>query len=561
VNPILEHAPGEAVAVGPGGTLSASDLVADAGRVAAQLLDLGPGAVALHCSDRYLFTAALLGAWQAGRVVHLPQNGQPDTLRALRQDPDVQVLLHDRTGDAEGTHVGDLLSRSITPVPYREIDLGRHLVTLLTSGSTASSKPCPKTGVQLLGEATVLARVFGVARGARILATAPPNHIYGLLFGVLLPLRAGGVIIRETPLHAESVVASLRRYAATHLVSVPAHLATLAQVDDPPPLECVFSSSAPLPPGTSEALRVRLGWRVVEVYGSTETGGVAWKSGADPWRPLPGVSVSAADDGRIILSSPFLPSGSPPYLGADLISPVEGGGFRLLGRRDGVAKIAGKRVSVREIEEVLLRVPGVRDSAAVVRPSSGPRGEEIWVAVAADGVSSAGLRTALSGWLDPVAMPRRIRILRALPREETGKLVHERLLELFRDDELPPTRTMEPLEERSSAGGGTDVRVLSFRVPPDLPYFRGHFDGDPILPAVVQLDGLVLRQIERIWPELGAPRQALRLKFKRPVRPGERLELRLALDASRPAVTFGIDGGAGPCASGTLVFGSIESVP
>ena len=183
------------------------------------------------------------------------------------------------------------------------------------------------------------------------------------------------------------------------------------------------------------------------------------------------------------------------------------------------------------------------------------------MAVAADGVTSAGLRTALSGWLDPVAMPRRIRILRALPREETGKLVHERLLELFRDDELPPTRTMEPLEERSSAGGGTDVRVLSFRVPPDSPYFRGHFDGDPILPAVVQLDGLVLRQIERIWPELGAPRQALRLKFKRPVRPGERLELRLALDASRPAVTFGIDGGAGPCASGTLVFGSIASVP
>jgi 3-hydroxymyristoyl/3-hydroxydecanoyl-(acyl carrier protein) dehydratase len=105
------------------------------------------------------------------------------------------------------------------------------------------------------------------------------------------------------------------------------------------------------------------------------------------------------------------------------------------------------------------------------------------------------------------------------------------------------------------------VRVLSFLVPPDLLYFRGHFDGEPILPAVVQLDGLVLRQIERIWPELGAPRQVLRLKFKRPVKPGERLELRLHLDASRPAVTFDIEGGAGPCASGTLVFRSIASVP
>ena len=105
------------------------------------------------------------------------------------------------------------------------------------------------------------------------------------------------------------------------------------------------------------------------------------------------------------------------------------------------------------------------------------------------------------------------------------------------------------------------MRELSFLVPRDLLYFRGHFDGDPILPAVVQLDGLVLQQIERIWPELGSPRQVLRLKFKRPVRPGERLELRLHMDASRPAVTFRIDGRAGPCASGTLVFGSIASVP
>jgi 4-coumarate--CoA ligase (photoactive yellow protein activation family) len=520
-----------------------------------------PGAVALSCSDRYLFAAALLGAWQAGRAVFLPQNGQPDTLRALREDPGVRILLHDRTGSAEGIHIGALLSRSVPPSPWPEIDPGRHLVTLVTSGSTGSSQRCPKTGVQILGEATVLARVFGVERGARILATAPPHHIYGLLFGVLLPLRAGGIIIRETPLHAESVVGSLRRYAATHLVSVPAHLATLAEVDDPPPLECVFSSGAPLPHRTSEALEVRAGWRVVEVYGSTETGGIAWKSGAEPWRPFPGVSVSAADDGRILLSSPFLPSGTDPYLGADLISPVEEGGFHLLGRRDGVAKIAGKRVSVREIEDLLLRVPGVRDSAVVVRPSGSPRGEEIWVAVAADGVNLAGLRTALSGWLDPVAMPRRIRILHALPRGETGKLVHERLLELFRDDELPPKRTMELLEERSSPGDGTEERVLSFLVPPDLLYFRGHFDGDPILPAVVQLDGLVLRQIERIWPELGAPRQVLRLKFKRPIKPGERLELRLHLDASRPSVTFGIEGGAGPCASGTLVFGSIASLP
>jgi 4-coumarate--CoA ligase (photoactive yellow protein activation family) len=563
VKRILEHAPGDPVAVGPGGTLAASDLVADAGRVAAGLMDRQPGAVALHCSDRYLFAAALLGAWQAGRVVFLPQNGQPGTLRALRQDPEVRLLLHDRKGDgdAEGTFIETFLSGSIAPAPQSEIDLGRHMVTLVTSGSSGGNQRCPKTGAQLLDEATLLARVFEVGRGARILATAPPHHIYGLLFGVLLPLRSGAAIIRESPLHAESVAASLRRYAATHLVSVPAHLAALAEVDELPPLECVFSSGAPLPSSTSEPLRVRTGWRVVEVYGSTETGGVAWRSGAEPWRPLPGVSVSAADDGRILLSSPFLPPGSHPYLGADLISPVAGGGFHLLGRSDGVAKIAGKRVSLREIEEFLLRQPGVLDCAAIARPSCGPRGAEIWVAVAADGVTMVELRMALSGWLDPVALPRRIRILHSLPREDTGKLVQERLLQLFQDDGSSPARTMEPFEERPSEGDGSGVRVLSFLVPPNLLYFRGHFDGDPVLPAVFQLDGLVLRQIDRIWPELGHPRKVLRLKFKRPVRPGERLKLRLSMDAAGPTVTFDIEGSAGSCTSGTLVFGSMAGVP
>jgi 4-coumarate--CoA ligase (photoactive yellow protein activation family) len=561
VKRILAHAPGDPVAVGPGGTLAASDLVADAGRVAAELSDREPGGVALLCSDRYLFTAALLGAWQAGRVVLLPQNGQPGTLRALCQDSEVRLLLHDRDGSDAGTHVGALLSRATSPAPWKEIDLARHLVTLMTSGSTGGNQRCAKTGVQLLGEATVLARVFGVKPGARILASAPPHHIYGLLFGVLLPLRAAGAIIRDTPLHVESVAASLRRHRATHLVSVPAHLATLAEADDLPALECVFSSGAPLPAATSEALRLRSGWRVVEVYGSTETGGIAWRSGSEPWRPLPGVSVSAAEDGRILVSSPFLPPGSGPYLGADLIAPAAGGGFHLLGRRDGVAKIAGKRVSLREIEEFLLGVPGVRDSAAMVRPSSGTRGEEIWVAVAADGVTLAQLRTSLSTRLDPVALPRRIRILQALPREETGKLVHERLLELFLDDELLPATTMEPFQERVDPGGGTDVRVLSFLVPPGLVYFRGHFEGRPVLPAVVQMDGLVLRQIGRIWPELGPPRKVLRLKFKRPIRPGERLDLRLDLDASRPTVTFDIESSEGPCASGTLVFAPSGSFP
>ncbi len=93
-----------------------------------------------------------------------------------------------------------------------------------------------------------------------------------------------------------------------------------------------------------------------------------------------------------------------------------------------------------------------------------------------------------------------------------------------------------------------------FRVDPALRWFEGHFPGFPVLPGVVQLDGLVLRQVERLWPASGALRSVRRLKFMKLIRPDERIVLSLDRDAARGSVDFAIDGPDGRCASGTLVF-------
>jgi hypothetical protein len=71
---------------------------------------------------------------------------------------------------------------------------------------------------------------------------------------------------------------------------------------------------------------------------------------------------------------------------------------------------------------------------------------------------------------------------------------------------------------------------------------------------VVQLDGMVLRQVERLWPSVGRLRAVRRLKFMKLIRPGERVVLALDRDAARGTVEFAIEGPQGRCASGTLVF-------
>jgi 4-coumarate--CoA ligase (photoactive yellow protein activation family) len=562
IRSLFMHAPGDPVAVGEGGTRTAVDLHADAGRVARRLAALAPGEILLVCDDRYLFAVALLGAWSAGHAVLLPPNGQPETLRALAADPHVRAFLDDRGGADGRIDVRALLRDPASPWVPPELPPSRHVATLATSGSTGPHKRCPKTAAQLLGEATGLLEVFQVTRGARVLASVPPHHIYGLLFGVLMPLRAGAAFVRETPLHPEAVAAAAARAEATHLVSVPAHLASLAHADALPRFARVFSSGAPLPAATARGLVQRFGWRVTEVFGSSETGGIAWRDDPDhPWQPFPGVKVSIGDDDRLLLDSPLLAPAAPrPLPCADRIARGADGRFELLGRADGVVKVGGKRVSLREVEERLLGLPGVEDAAALAARVDGPRGEEIWVAAAAPGWSAERLRRALAAWLDPVTLPRRIRLVEKLPREVNGKLQRERLHALFEGSEAVPIPRravlhLDPESESVEADAqGAEVRRLGFLVPAELVFFDGHFDGMPVLPGIAQLDELVLRQTARFWPDMGGVQSIVRLKFRRPILPGMRIELRLVRRRGELRVDFGIESPSGPCASGTLVF-------
>lgn len=88
----------------------------------------------------------------------------------------------------------------------------------------------------------------------------------------------------------------------------------------------------------------------------------------------------------------------------------------------------------------------------------------------------------------------------------------------------------------TSAGRTTaSVRVL---VPPDCAWFEGHFPGYPVLAGAVQLHEFVLPCLRRVRGGRFAVRRLLGLKFPRRIRPGERVEVRLAYDEGGRGVDF-----------------------
>ncbi len=572
------HTAGQAVAVGGEGPRSGADLLRDVLAVARRLPAASPGSeVLVVCGDRYHVAVAALAAWERGHAVALPPNAAPETVRDLRRRPGVVALLHDTDAADEfdlrpWIAAGEALSPGTGPEVLAAISADRLIATVYTSGSTGAHQACPKTAGQLLGEAATLARCFGVTGERRVIATVPPHHLYGLLFSVLMPLAAGASFVRDTPLHAETVAATARRHAADVLVSVPIHLRSLTVLEagELPSFAAVFSSGAALPAETATALVEDLGLSVTEIYGASETGGIAWRrhtphvhGSADEspvWQPLPGVEVEVDANGRLLLRSPFLPPDAPvPFACADQIERAEGGRFRLLGRRDGVLKIGGKRVALAEVEQRLLAQSGLADAAVVATAIEGPRGQEIVAAVVPRDPGQdpaevvARVRHGLLQWFDPVVVPRRIKVVARLPREASGKLTRASLLALFDrpvgKDSLP--RTTFVVREHTQVG---ERHRFVVGVPLDLAFFRGHFVGYPVLPGVAQLTALVLPQVRALHPELGEPRELCRLKFKRPIAPGDELELHLMFDGHPRQVSFTIARAGEVCTVGVLEF-------
>ena len=412
--------------------------------------------VCLCIEDRPLLLAALLAAMAGAPPLVLPHAFQPRALSEVREARPFRVILTDCAVEhPEGTEVIRADECRAGPGD-RPLELVRPpdsaFVYLFTGGSTGKPRIWSKTPVNLLGEAINLAQTFGIRQTDLLLSTVPPQHIYGLLGSVLLPFVASARIFLRTCSFPQEILSALQNDAATVLVGVPIHYRALRSGDLRRfSLRLALSSAAPLDSGDAAFFLEKTGLAITEIYGSTETGGIAIRScgrGNDAWAPFACIDWKIKAD-RLAVRSDFISPDLPCdkdgfFVTADRAAKARGNRFRLLGRTDRIVKVAGKRVDLEEVRERIRRIPGVRDAFVSAAPLQGARQAQIAALVATD-LPLGELRTAIRSMDGQYGRPRRVRTVESVPVMPNGKVDRreaERLLFA-----LHPSRT-----ERADAG-------------------------------------------------------------------------------------------------------------
>lgn len=355
---------------------------------------------------------------------HEPLNGdqiQADSLEIVSAATAVNTFfcLHEVGGE-------DYLLRRLTLDAWTEVVVassaaGLSGVTFRSGGSTGAPKSIFQSTADLTVEAGRLADLVGPVQ--RVLCLAPLHHIYGFLWGALIADCLSAELIADSS--AQDMVmrgAAPGGIASGDLVvAVPAQWGHVASAVARLPADATgVTSTAPSDPAVIHALRQRGLGRLLELYGSSETGGIGWRDvPGDPYRLLGHWTRLDADrlchqSGRVV----DLPD-RVEWTDADRLLPI--------GRLDGAVQVGGTNVYPAQIRDRLGDHPAVADCA--VRPTETGSGLRLkaFVVLAVDCAEAgsdmpAAIRTWVRETFSTAERPVSLTFGDRLPRNEIGKL-------------------------------------------------------------------------------------------------------------------------------------------
>ncbi|MGR8940598.1 MAG: AMP-binding protein [Gammaproteobacteria bacterium] len=546
------------VALHEGRLYRSDQFVASVGHWAHDLQTRTDRRYALYTHRAYPFAVVLFGLLHAGKEIWIPGNNLPDTARQLQRAgcrllgdwPDAEPFDTRRLTTAGSA--GDL----------EALPASAPRIILFTSGSSGEPKAVPKTLRQLQAEINALEALWGsTLEKASAMATVSHQHIYGLLFRLLWPLSAGRCFHSPMFLSPEAMLAQSGA-AKSYWVASPAHLKRL---DEHSPwqgiaeLSMIFSSGGPLPADAGRQILLASGRAVTEVYGSTETGGLAWRQASGksdaPWQPFAGICLTRRGE-HTLLNSPYLPDRQDLRLD-DRLTLLEDGRLLLHGRQDRIVKIEEKRLSLSQMEQRLLDMPWISAAYAVVLAR---HRDVVGVALVLSESGKAlldeqgrpalikGLRRELSKRFEAVVLPRKWLFVNAIPLTAEGKINRVLLAAMMSTDTRMLPRVL------ACAADAAAVR-LSIKVPKELGYFPNHFPGFPLLPGVVQIGwaeyfGKIFFKVAEPFSHMEA------VKFSKMIHPNDELELNLEWREAAGKLYFSYRSGMDANSSGRLVYGA-----
>ena len=416
--------------------VSKHSLLCDVYSIASRLPD-GKYAINL-CEDRYWFLASFLAALLKKQVNLLPPGRARAVISEIALEYSGAYCMTDT--DLSAPHAP--VFRVDIPGPKRrknpgtlpEIN-GDQLATIVfTSGSTGTCTANLKYWKDLVTGARLAQQRFGFGRHRMhqtIVATVPPQHMYGLETSILNALINGVSVYTGKTFYPADILIALKAIPEPGiLVTTPIHLRSCLDSDLTwPAIDYVISATAPLDHALASRAEEKLNCPVLEIYGCTETGSVASRRTTvdETWTLYENILLRENRKGYSA-SGPHLPADVPLH---DIIAPVNERQFNLCGRFTDMINIAGKRASLQDLNIRLRSIEGVVDAAFLVPEERNNKTTRLTAFVIAPTRSREDIRRELEQLIDPVFLPRPLHMVSDLPRNDTGKLPRSALLELL----------------------------------------------------------------------------------------------------------------------------------
>jgi acyl-CoA synthetase (AMP-forming)/AMP-acid ligase II/acyl carrier protein len=331
---------------------------------------------------------------------------------------------------------------------------------LHTSGTTSRPKLVPLYQSGVIASARHIAEALALTGSDKCLNVMPLFHVHGLIGALLASVVSGGSVVCAPGFQAADFPRWLRDYGPTWYTAVPTiHQKVLEQAKNastatgPLRLRFIRSSSAAMPAAILHGLEQAFGVPVIEAYGMTEA---SHQIATNPLPPLArkagsvgtgtGMEIAIMDDrgdilppetqGEIVLRGPRLrgyennPAANEKafvrgWFRTGDLGHLDSDGYLFIDARlKEVINRGGEKVSPREIEDVLLSHPAIREAVAFAIPDPA-LGENVGAAIVQGGMTSidaAGLKKYASDRLAYFKVPVKLWFVDAIPKGPTGKV-------------------------------------------------------------------------------------------------------------------------------------------
>ncbi len=348
------------------------DFLIDTAKMRRYIEGTGADEFILHCEDYWYFLCTFVALLQCQKAAYLTQNITANFMADVRK-PGMVFLTDQKSEISDAVSIANIVEESEIPAEqeYRttpEIDGEKTRIFLFTSGSTGKPKAVPQRMKEFEEDnAFIISKWAKEFTERKLITTVSQHHIYGFLFGISLPFTLGTPFRRhrvEFPEEFEKLTD-----VSYILIATPAFLKRTVEVEDKLAMKDVwiFTSGGAVSPELAVQTEKVFGFCPLEVYGSTETSGIAYRQQNKDqlvWTPFANAKIWLGEDGCLRIISPYIknPEG---FATADLAEIFDDGRFLLKGRSDSIVKIEEKRISMTEVEGRLLETGLVEDVKVV----------------------------------------------------------------------------------------------------------------------------------------------------------------------------------------------------